>query len=96
MIEKPNFSRREERGKAEATAIEYVKQKHNEHVDILLRTIYHEGTVWVILGEVRFKKAHFFEKEKSFIIKINPKTETVESYLETAFLPKNESKSCNS
>jgi hypothetical protein len=85
MTEKPNLSGREERGKAEATAIGYVKQKHKGHVQILLRTIYHEGTVWVILGEVRFKKAYFFERERFFMIKINPKTETVASYLEKPF-----------
>ena len=76
---------RRERSQAEAKAREFIKQKHARFERIFLRTVYREGNVWIIHGEVKFKRAHFFTVERSFRIQINPETDNVESYEEKLF-----------
>ena len=84
MTKKPfPVSRKEERTRAEAKAMEYIKQKHARLERIFLRTVYREGNIWILHGEVKFKRAYFFAVEKSFRIQINPETGNVTSYEES-------------
>ena len=76
-------SRKEERARAEEKVMEYIKQKHARLERIFLRTVYREGNVWVLHGEVKFKRACFFAVEKSFKIQINPESWNVKSYEES-------------
>jgi len=83
MTQKPfTVSKKEERTQAEAKAMAYIKQKHARLEQICLRTVYREGSIWILHGEVKFKRAYFFAVERSFKIQINPETETVKSYEE--------------
>ena len=75
-------SRKEERAKAEAKATEHIKHKHAKVERIFLRTVYWEEDTWILQGEVKFKRAYFFNIDKIFKIKINPKNTTVKSYEE--------------
>ena len=90
VTKKPfTFSRKEERTQAEAKAIEFIKQKHVRLERVFLRTVYREGNVWVLHGEVKFKRAYFFVVEKSLKIQINPETGNVKSYEENVISKQN-------
>ena len=85
MTKKPfTVSRKEERTQAEAKAMEHIKQNHVRLEQIFLRTVYREGNIWILQGDVKFKRAYFFTVEKSFRIQINPETGNVKSYEENA------------
>ena len=85
MTKKPfTVSKKEERTQAEAKAMEHIEQKHARLEQIFLRTVYREGNIWILQGEVKFKRAYFFAVDKSFRIQINPETGNVKSYEENA------------
>jgi len=85
MTKKPfTVPKKEERTQAEAKAMEHIEQKHARLEQIFLRTVYREGNIWILQGDVKFKRAYFFAVEKSFRIQINPETGNVKSYEENA------------
>jgi hypothetical protein len=49
-----------ESGKAEEKARQFIKQRHPRLDLISFRTMYKEGSAWILDGEVKFKRAYFF------------------------------------
>lgn len=69
-------------GEAEARAGEFIKQRHPRVERIFFRTVYKEGDVWVLHGEVQFKRAYFFTFVRSFKLQIDTNTRDVVFYEE--------------
>jgi hypothetical protein len=67
---------------AEAGAREFIKQRHPKVKRIFFRTMYREGDVWVLRGEVEFKRVYFFAAVSSFKVQVNMNTGEVISYEE--------------
>jgi len=67
---------------AETRARESIKQRHSKVERIFFRTMYREENLWILRGEVRFKRALFFIINKSFELRINMDTREVIFYEE--------------
>jgi len=65
---------------AEARARDFIKQKHSKVERIFFKTMYREENLWVLQGEVRFKRAFFFTVNRSFEFRINIDTGEVVFY----------------
>jgi hypothetical protein len=70
-------------GEAEAKARQFIKQRHSRVERIFFRTMYREGNTWILHGELKFKRAHFFHATRSSKIKIDAITGEIVSYEET-------------
>jgi len=67
---------------AETRAREFIKQKHSKVERILFKTMYREENLWILQGEVRFKRAFFFGVNRSFELRMNMDTGEVVFYKE--------------
>jgi hypothetical protein len=67
---------------AEARAREFIKQRHSRVERIFFKTMYKEENLWVLHGEVKFRRAFFFVANRSFEFRINMDTGEVVLYEE--------------
>lgn len=59
---------------AETKAMEFVKRRHPRVRRIFIRRVEREGDVWLVEGEVWFKRAYLFTTKKSFRLRISSET----------------------
>jgi len=66
----------------ENVAREFIGNRHPRVKRILLTRTWREGGVWLVEGELWFKRAHFFTARRSFRLRISGETRKVTSYEE--------------
>jgi hypothetical protein len=67
---------------AEAKAKDFIKQRHARVERIFFGLMFPEENVWVLQGEVKFKRAYFFATAKTVEAQVNMNTGKVTSYKE--------------
>lgn len=68
---------------AETKAREFIRERHPKVKQIVLRRANKKDNAWLIEGEVRFKRLHFFSVKMTFRLQLGSKTGEVTSYQET-------------
>ena len=69
---------------AETKAMEFVKRRHPRVRRILIRTVEREAGVWLVEGEVWFKRARLLTAKRSFRLQVSRETGQVKSYEEAS------------
>ena len=67
---------------AEARAREYIGKKHTRLERVFFSNMYRDGNVWVLKGEVEFKRAYFFTQMRTIEVQVNMNTGEICSYNE--------------
>lgn len=67
---------------AEVRAREFIRDRHPRVRQILFRRAHRKGDVWLVDGEVWFKRAYFFTARRSFRLQMSSKTGKLTSYEE--------------
>ncbi len=67
---------------AEIRAREYLEKRHDKIERIFFSNMYKEGEVWVLKGEIEFKRARFFTRIRAIEIQVNMNTEKITRYKE--------------
>ena len=68
---------------AENRAREFIRNRHPRVKIIRFTRTRREDDVWLVEGELWFKRAHFFTARRSFGLRISAETGEVASYEET-------------
>lgn len=67
---------------AEVRARAFIRDRHPRVRQILFRRVHREGDVWLVDGEVWFKRAYFFTARRSFRLRMSSETGKLTSYEE--------------
>ncbi|HSV49510.1 MAG TPA: hypothetical protein VLH35_04265 [Candidatus Acidoferrales bacterium] len=67
---------------AEIKAREYIEKKYARLERVFFSNMYKEGNVWVLKGEVEFKRAYFFTQMRTIEVQVNMNTSEIYSYKE--------------
>ena len=67
---------------AEAKVKDFIKQRHAGVERIFFAKMCPEENVWVLQGEVEFKRAYFFATVRAFEVQVDMNTGEVTSYEE--------------
>jgi hypothetical protein len=67
---------------AESKARDFIKQRHVKLERVFFSNMYKEGDVWVLKGEVEFKRAYFFAQMRLVEAQVNMNTGKITSYKE--------------
>jgi hypothetical protein len=67
---------------AETKVREYLKQKYPRLESIFFYSMYREGDVWVLEGEVEYKHLYFFTVNRAVTAQVNMDTGAVTAYKE--------------
>ncbi len=62
---------------AEAKAKDFIKQRHARVERIFFSTLFPDKSVWVLQGEVEFKRAYFFVTVRTVEVRVNMNTAEV-------------------
>jgi hypothetical protein len=60
----------------------FIEKKHSGTQQIFFKSVQKNGSMWLIEGEVRFKRRFFFTVKRSFRLQMRSETGEVESYKE--------------
>lgn len=67
---------------AETRAREYIEKKHTRLERTFFSNMYKEGDVWMLKGEVEFKRAYFFTAMRIIEVQVNMDTGKITIYKE--------------
>jgi hypothetical protein len=80
-------------GDAEAKTKDFINKRHALVENLYIAMMFPEGNVWVLQGDVEFKRLHFFSTVMAFEAQVNMDTGEVTAYLESHIInPKKQQK----
>jgi hypothetical protein len=71
---------------AETKTRDFINKRHALVKNIYIAMMFSEGNVWVLQGDVEFKRLHFFSTVMAFEAYVSKNTGEVASYLESRII----------